>query len=239
MNRFEVADDGTIFSIKDDGTIRRIGKINSNGNIEKIDSENSNGLLWFFLIVGVITVIILGILLSNANSELSNNNSIQNNLKYEIVELKNQNNNIKSEYASKIKDLEANFFSISSTFPFKIDRIEIGNEGTAMIDDFGSTLYSYRMRYLKPKIFYTGFVNGKPVTINYKIINPDGTLNYNSSYSTTFSGDGTSMTIFSGNNSTILKGWGNLTSSVYSSGTYRIEIWYNGICFASKYFTMY
>ena len=68
----------------------------------------------------------------------------------------------------------------------------------------------------------------------YKIFNPNGTLNNNPSYSTTYTGDGDFLTIYEGSNNTTMKGWGNASTSTYSSGTYRIEIWCNGMCVGSR-----
>ncbi len=147
-------------------------------------------------------------------------------------------NNTKNELIDQIINLESNISNITSSYPFKINRIEIANvnKNSSVIDEYGSTLYDYRIRYLMPKIFYTGYVSNKSVTINYKIFNPDGSLEYNTSYSTVYTGSGTDISIYNGDNEKALKGWGNATSSNYSMGNYRIEIWYNGICFGTKNF---
>jgi hypothetical protein len=233
-NKFEIDDDGSIFSIGEDGTIRRFGNINSHGDVKDKKSNTSTGLLWFLLVVIIIIAIVLGINLSSAKRDLSSSSYIQNNLNEKLNELEVNLN-------GKIIELETNLSDVSSTFPFKINRIELGNigENSATIDDYGSSLYDYRMRYLSPKIYYTGFASGKTITINYKIFKPNGALDYNSSYSTTYTGSETSATIYKGNGELVLKGWGNSTSSTYSSGNYRIEVWSTGICFSTKNFTIW
>jgi cell division protein FtsB len=229
-NKYEISNDGSIFTIDNDGTIRRIGKIDNQGNIEGRTKNRSSGLLWIFLVIAVAVSVILGLNLSTTNADLSRMRYNYNN---EISEFKQQNENLKN----KNSKLENKINSFSSSFPFKIEKIELGNvDNSGTIDNYGSTLYGYRMRYLTPKIYYTGFVSGKSITVHYKIFNPSGTLNYNSSYSTIYTGGGTSVTILEGSNNTTLKGWGNANASTYSSGTYRIEIWYNGMCFGSRSF---
>ena len=123
-----------------------------------------------------------------------------------------------------------------SKFPFQIDRIEIGNAdyNGNIIDDYGNRLSSNKMRYLKPKIYYTGFADGKSITIYYKIFNSDGKLNYDS-----YTGLGSAVTIYQGSNNAPLLSWGSSSKSIYSSGTYRIEIWCNGIRCGTRNFTIY
>jgi len=173
---------------------------------------------------------------STLQIDLTYERNKQNNLNSEVLNLKTEVSTLQTENY----DLKRKINSLSSTFPFKIEKIEIGNTDNSnnIINNYGGTLYASQMRYLKPKIHYTGFVNGKSATIYYKIFKPDGTLNFNSSYSTIYTGDGNSCTIYEGSNNVSLKGWGNASSSTYTSGAYRIEIWYNGICFGTKSFTI-
>jgi FtsZ-binding cell division protein ZapB len=96
-SNFHLGDDGSIFFIGDDGTINRLGKIDRNGNVKGKSSGKSVGILWFFLMVAVITTMILGVNLSEAKSSLSDYSKTQSNLKSEIDELKRKNENLSIE----------------------------------------------------------------------------------------------------------------------------------------------
>ena len=235
-NKFEISDNGLIFYIDDDGTINRIGKIDSQGKIEGNTRSNGVAILWVFLIVAVITSIVLGVNLSSAKNDLYYEQNSTNNLESQVSDLKSKNDNLNGQ----ISNLANQLSSLSNTFPFQIDKIEIGNTdyNRNIIDDYGSSLYASRMRYLMPKIYYTGFANGKSVTIYYKIFNPDGNLYYNSSYSSIYTYY-TSVTIYQGSNNTALGGFGDSSTSFYPSGTYRIEVWCNEICLGTKSFYIY
>jgi len=224
--RYEISDDGSIFYIGDDGTIHRVGKINGEGNIEGKTKSNVNGVLWFFLFVAVIISIVLlrvNLNLSSAEDELRN---VAGNLELQISNLKSEN-----EYLDKQN------WILTSAFPFRIDRIEIGNtDGKGnIIDDYGSNLNAKGMRYLTPKIYYTGFVDRKSVTIKYKIFESNGIFKY--IYPYIYLGGGDFRTIYRGSNTVTLSGWGTPVS-FYLKGTYRIEIWCNEVCFGTKDFSM-
>ena len=70
-NRFQISDDGSIFSISDDGTINRLGNIDRQGKIEGNSNNTLVGVLLFFLIATVTTAIVLGVNLSDTSSSLS------------------------------------------------------------------------------------------------------------------------------------------------------------------------
>ena len=99
-----------------------------------------------------------------------------------------------------------------------------------IISDYGSPLYKQEMKYLKPKIFYTGLASeSKSVEFKVKIYNPDGTME-----SADGSPSGYTMadtrTVYPGSSQSItLSGWGNNTGGTsYSAGNVRYEIWCNG-----------
>jgi len=218
-SKYEISDDGSIFYIGDDGTIHRVGKINGEGNVEGKTKSKGNGVLWFFLVVVIIISVFLWINLSSAENEL----------RY-IRNMESENENLKKQNST-----------LTSILPFRVDKIEMGNtdrEGN-IIDYYGSNLDANRMRYLTPKVDYTGFVHGKSVTVCYKIYNPNGKLEHNYSYSTTYTGgDGDSRTIYEGSDNMILSGWGSAYTSTYLVGKYRIEIWCNEICLGTESFWM-
>lgn len=102
------------------------------------------------------------------------------------------------------------------------------------INEYGSTLYASDMRYLKPRISYTGVANGtKDITLYYKLYKTDGSLRQSSSSPAGYT-TSKEVTILPGKNNTLyLPGWGNDNSSVYSVGSQRFELWYNGNCLYS------
>lgn len=86
MNKgYQISNDGTIFAIKDDGSISRLAKINAQGRLTDLEgremssnrstttttastSDNDGkGWYWFFIVVFALTAIILGVLYSDAN----------------------------------------------------------------------------------------------------------------------------------------------------------------------------
>ncbi len=121
---------------------------------------------------------------------------------------------------------------------FAIRRIELGNNDYYgnTLTGYGRPLYSYEMRYLMPRIIY--YATGtKNVTFRYKIFCPDGTLKCNSNYSDEFTGGSHNVTLYAGEkNNADLGGWGNNNNSIYQSGTYSIEIWYDGRCLKKQSF---
>ena len=81
MNRdYKISNDGTIFEIKEDGSIYKIAKIDEQRNITDLsgnimsakvcDNRNTNtGVYWFFVLVFVITTIVLGVLYSEVKKD--------------------------------------------------------------------------------------------------------------------------------------------------------------------------
>lgn len=142
----------------------------------------------------------------------------------------------------RVLNLENEISNMISVYPpFKIEKVEFGNtkHNLEIINDYGSRLFANQIRFLKPKLYYTGFNSGNSIVVQYKIFNPNGELVYNSSYSSTYTVDGNNITIFQGSNSIFLKGWGNENYSIYSSGTYRCEIWCNDMCIKLVDFILY
>lgn len=94
-----------------------------------------------------------------------------------------------------------------------------------MLDDYGSTLYSSKMRYLKCKFYYNGLTSTTSKNIYVKIYDPNGTLKTGSQSPDGYTFKYDDRNLYSGSNSLELLGYGNNTKSTYSAGTYRYEIW--------------
>lgn len=265
-NNYRVSNDGTIFGIKDDGSIEKIAKIDGRGRIttlsglvmsanEKTEvSNNGKAIYWFFIIAFAIIAIIFGALygeaeekcsranreLNNYRSQYQNTSSTVSSLRNEVTSLRNENSNLKRERDNTRTELTNLKDKVSNTFPLIINDIEISNvyyNGDVQTN-YGNAIYSSYTMYLQPRIKYTGLdVGGK--TIKVKWYKPDGTISRGDTSPYGFS---QSQTIYlqSGNNNLCeLFGWGSSTMGHWGKGTYRIEIWYESSCLKAKTFTIY
>ena len=265
-NNYRVSNDGTIFGIKDDGSIEKIAKIDGRGRIttlsgvlmsadEKTEVSNNNKAgYWFFIIVFAFMAIIFGALYSEAKDDCSqawrelndyknqyeNTSSTVSSLRNEVAALRNENNNLKRERDNAKSELTNLKSKVSNTYPFIINDIEIANvyyDGDVHTN-YGNSIYSSYTMYLRPRIKYMGLDVGSK-TIKVKWYRPDGTISRGDTSPYGFS---QSQTIYlqSGNNNLCeLSGWGSSTMGHWGRGTYRIEIWYENTCLKAKTFTIY
>lgn len=210
MNKdYKISNDGTIFKIKEDGSISKIARIDDNGNISSISGtisrrqQGGKGKYWFFIILFLVTYAVLGY------------------YRWEYYEADEILNNISDEY------------------PLIITDIKIGNvyENGDILTDYGEKIYDYNTMYLKPKISYIGLISGTK-ELKVKWYTPSGYLRLGDSSPDGFSYSDDEY-ISRGNNTLTLSGWGNENKGNWGSGTYRIEIWYENTCLKSKTFTIY
>lgn len=233
MNRdYEITNDGTIFKIKEDGSISKIARIEGNGQITtlsgavKTANSGSKGGYWFFIILFAIAAIILGGLYVESEAKYSYVNQ-------ERVEYRHNYENAKSEL-SNLKS------KVSNTYPLIITDIEIANitSDGDILTNYGNSLYGSNTMYLHPRIKYTGLTSGNK-TLKIKWYTPDGTIRRGTASPSGFSLS-ESVHVYSGDNHYMtLSGWGNDVKGNWRSGTYRIEIWYENSCLKSKTFTIY
>ena len=124
--------------------------------------------------------------------------------------------------------------------PISVNSIEIANvyyDGSVEMD-YGKTIYDYNTMYLKPRINYYGVTKvGETITLYSKFFK-NGELSTGTSSP---SGYSTSFTITVGKGSSVAYGggWGNQTKGNWSSGKYRYELWYNGMCLKALDFYIY
>lgn len=91
MNRdYKVSNDGTIFEIREDGSIAKIARIDEKGNISSINGnvnkqQGGKDKYWFLIILFIVTTAIMGVELSESNSVI---------------------NDVAEEYPIIIKDIE-------------------------------------------------------------------------------------------------------------------------------------
>lgn len=246
---YKISNDGTIFEIKDDGSIARLAKIDDKGHISTLSGKTmtsgsgSKGIYWFFIIIFSIAAIILGVLYVDADENYSRASreryeykekyeKLSSSMHSQISDLKQERDNAKSELSS-LKS------RVSNTYPLIITDIEIANvtyDGD-IHTNYGNTLYGSSTMYLKPRIKYIGLTSGDK-TLKVKWYNSDGTIRRGTSSPSGFS-QSESVYIFNGDNTFTLAGWGNSIKGHWRSGTYRIEIWYGNSCLKSKTFIIY
>lgn len=96
-----------------------------------------------------------------------------------------------------------------------------------VIDNYGSTLYSNKLHYLCPKIYYDGLSEyAKEINLYIKIIDPNGSIWRGETSPAGYSYKESILVLTGNNNEAELAGWGNDTP-VYNKGVYTVEIWYN------------
>jgi cell division protein FtsB len=151
---------------------------------------------------------------------------------YQISSLTNRNNNL----TSKNNELTTQLNNVIKNMNVRIDSLLIGNsdKNSNWLTFPGGKLYANQMRYLRPEVTLTSFIPGN-LTFYIKKIRPDGSVviddvgtNSGFSYSDT-------INVRQGDNQKfVLTGWGNESSSSYTTGTWEVEIWYNGVCLKSQ-----
>lgn len=246
---YKISNDGTIFEIREDGSISKIARIDDRGNITSISATvnrqqgEGKGKYWFFIIIFAIAAIVLSVLYVEADENYSSANKERyeykekyeeatSSMRSEISSLKQERDNAKSELSS-LKN------KVSSTYPLIINDIEIANvtyDGD-IHTNYGNSLYSSSTMYLQPRIKYTGLTSGDKI-LKVKWYNSDGSIRRGTSSPSGFS-QSQSVYIYNGDNTYTLSGWGNSTKGHWKSGTYRIEIWYGNSCLRSKIFIIY
>ena len=223
---YQISNDGTIFRIKEDGSISRIAKIDNDGNIENISNTSEthrtlNMGYWVIILLLVITAVILGILYSNSTNDL---------------------NNIRVESAGKNKELsetKALLNEISNEFPFVVTEIKVGNvyfDGN-IETNYGDKIYSYNTMYLTPQLSIIGMVS-EFKNIMVKWYYPNGTLSRGESSPSGYS-QLEEVYISRGKNNIVLCGWGNETKGHWRKGQYRFEVWCDNKCIKTHYFKVY
>lgn len=158
--------------------------------------------------------------------------------KYTFYKLMSQIMNIKDDLNEELDNVSYRGASSSSApIPFIISKLEVANtdENSNIIQDYGSTIYDFKTKYLTPRITIQSLGGKGDYTIHIKLYK-DGELRTGSSspagysYSHTMYLSGASTQVIA------LPGWGSNTSGHWSIGTYRFEIWYGDYCLGSKTF---
>jgi len=243
IDRYNISNDGSIFTVGEDGTIHIVGKIGPQGNIQGKRANNSTGVLWFFLVVAVIGIIIMGVHLVNTMNELTDNTVRIYERDREIATLNKRISEKDREISgmlglrSELSQLQGKFDDLRDKFPLKITSIEMGHKNSNGEKTYGNILYSSRITYLNPKIYFTNYLKaGKTFNFTINYYDATGHLKYNAA-------NGRGQT-YNGYISTSAKeyelsGLGNASVGNWAAGAYTVEIWLDDVCLGSKKFTIY
>ena len=157
--------------------------------------------------------------------------------KYSFYKLMSQISNVRDDFMDELEKVSYSGGTTSSLIPFIITKLEVANtdENSNIIQDYGSTIYDFKTKYLTPRITVQSLGGKGDYTVYVKLYK-DGNLRSGSSSPDGYSYDD-EITI-SGDSSQIitLPGWGSKTAGHWSAGSYRFEIWYGGYCIGSKSF---
>ncbi len=105
-----------------------------------------------------------------------------------------------------------------------------------VIDGYGSTFYSGKMRHIRPKIYYKGVNKSETKRIYMKFKDPNGNLRQWSGHSPegyTWFAD---ITLQPGGGTFEMPNWGNGQTSTYGPGTHTFELWADGKCIYTTFF---
>ena len=121
--------------------------------------------------------------------------------------------------------------------PGLITDIQIANvkqDGT-IINNYGSRLYDFNTRYLKPKITLRPFKESGTYTVYVKMFK-NNVLSTGSSSPAGFSYSDEITLSGSSSQTFYLSGWGSDSDGHWEEGDYRVEVWYGNYCIGSTTF---
>jgi hypothetical protein len=138
----------------------------------------------------------------------------------------------------KVKQQLTEKKDIVDRLPIYIHDIEYRNEKyNQVIDNYGEILWSKKIRFLNKRLDITNYSETrKEYILNCKIFTPDNVL-LNKEYTKYTHSD--TINIEKGRFKASLAGWGNNTTSIYESGKYKMEIWFENRIIFSDDFQIY
>jgi hypothetical protein len=160
-----------------------------------------------------------------------------------IAELEKQLNREKGTIAFLEKELskvKSQLEKVTSDLPLCIDSVvfaSMNKNGSTTYIQYGDTLYDSKIFYLRVRAAYTSYSSRDSVTLSVKIIDPNGNLIRNESFSP--KGYTYNWVVYLSRKIASLGGWGNNNNNSFYPGTWRIEFWYNRRCLGHTSFTVY
>ena len=163
-------------------------------------------------------------------------------VKSAFYKLKGIIDSVKSDFLDECKNV-GTVSSASGSYsifeiPFIVTKMEVANVdyNGNIIQDYGSTIYDFKTKYLKPRITIKPIKTSGSYTVYVKLYK-DNVLQRNTSSSPEDCTFSYSVTISGNSNQTVeLSGWGSNNAGQWGIGTYRYEVWYNDYCLGSKKF---
>lgn len=157
--------------------------------------------------------------------------------KYSFYKLMSQISNVEDDFMDELKKVSYSGGATSSVIPFVITKLEVANveNNGDIIQDYDSTIYDFKTKYLKPRITVQPLGGKGDYTVYIKLYK-DGSLQTGSSSPAGYTYDDEITLSGSGSQVISLPGWGSKTAGFWSAGNYRFEIWYGDYCVGSKSF---
>jgi len=170
-----------------------------------------------------------GCSIDSLNSVVSNMDSIIHVQKQEIQDTHKKLREINED----LHETKSLLSDISLYAPISASDLEVKNANGS----YGENIYSSQTTYIYPRLTVYSLIE-ESIDLYVKFYRPDGSLSKSSSSTWYSYKDEVSL---SKNQSTTvyLSGWGGKDKGHWSSGTYRIEIWYNDACIKAKTFRIY
>jgi len=258
-SKYQVTPEGLVFTIQDDGTIKKIANISPDGSIEpigarktvqkevdltEIESEEENngssGLKVFFiviLIVGLICAVVYIVQCENnknyLNSRIYNLENENRGLKDKKQSLENEKQSLENEkniLASEKQNLESELKVWADEYPIIIKDIQVRNQG----EEYDKTIYSKDTTYIYPQIVYKS-LDSRSIKLDVKFWDSYGKVRTGTGSKGGYSYSD-SVRVYKGDGAVELSGWGNKNKGYWSAGRYRYEIWCNGKMLKDKVF---
>lgn len=242
-----------IFAVNSDGSITKHAIIEESGQITvvgqparptpppvKVPAKQSVWGYWLVIVLLLLAAAGLGAAYLTSQKDFRREHRSYLSAQEEISSKSIYISQLTSELDQAQSELSLFKEQIGRVMPMVISDIEIANiyyDGS-IETGYGSSIYSYNTMYLKPRISYMGLAPGRK-ELKVKLYKPDGSMSSSSTspYGCTYSND---VDISTGSGNTLtLSGWGGSDRGHWSSGTYRMEIWYRDICLKTKSFTIY
>jgi len=208
--------------------------------------NTSKGAKTTIIVLSIVTVLLLVarifLLVSNRklSKEVKSLNQTNWNLEQSVLTNSDKINSLRDSLSAAYSAYNSFKDKVKYQIPILITDIKMGSVDnySNLETNYGSTLYSSIIHFVKPQITYQGINTDRDITIYCRLYTPSGSMLSGSSSPSGYTWS-TTIPIYSGENKRELTGWGWQNSGMWSTGNYRCEIWYNNVCLKAKSFYIY
>lgn len=181
--------------------------------------------------------------LNNLKSKVLSYESRNTNLQSQVDQLQNSQVYTESNYNSRITELENYIDAIGQKYPITLNDITFNNitNEWEVLNSETHDFAKLNIQYIQPVInFNSNLRNENSLTINYKILDPNGKLltGTNSPNGYTWYKDISVAGYFSEDNTETIGGFGVNCPYNCLTGRYSVEIWCNGFLLGESYFNI-